>query len=56
MKTEQKEKGNISLRIPISLHKALKEEAKREKTSLNRLCLAKLSRSLKSLCGLENEN
>lgn len=37
----------ITLRVPHSLHTALKKEAHSEGTSLNQLCLVKLSLPLK---------
>ncbi|HSG71983.1 MAG TPA: toxin-antitoxin system HicB family antitoxin, partial [Planctomycetaceae bacterium] len=40
------ESGKFNLRLPVSLHSALKQEAESEGVSLNQLCLAKLSVSL----------
>lgn len=42
--------GKIAVRIPVSLHDALKRESEREDTSLNQLILAKLAVSLKEHC------
>jgi hypothetical protein len=39
--------GNVSLRLPQSLHAALLEEAEQEGVSLNQLCVAKLSVQLR---------
>jgi predicted HicB family RNase H-like nuclease len=36
----------ISVRVPVTLHAELLEEAKREGVSLNQLCLTKLARPL----------
>ena len=36
----------VIVRVPDSLHRELKEEAKREGVSLNQLCLTKLARPL----------
>jgi len=36
----------VIVRVPDSLHRELKEEAKKEGVSLNQLCLTKLARPL----------
>jgi hypothetical protein len=41
----------ITVRIPRSVHEALRDEANRRKTSINKLCIAKLVQKLKE--GLE---
>jgi len=43
-KTERTYSGNISLRIPKDLHKALVGTAKEQGVSLNQYCLYKLAR------------
>ncbi len=46
----------ITVRMPVSLHAALRREAYRRETSLNKLCIAALQRDLKeSLEGSTNE-
>lgn len=46
--THVDDSGKFNLRLPVSLHSALKHEAEEEGVSLNQLCLAKLSVSLKA--------
>lgn len=36
----------LTVRVPVSLHRELLDEAKREGVSLNQLCLTKLARPL----------
>ena len=38
--------GRVLVRMPISLHSKLVKEAKREKVSLNQLCVTKLATAL----------
>jgi predicted HicB family RNase H-like nuclease len=40
------ESGRFLLRLPRSLHRDLKDEARREGMSLNTLCVTKLARPL----------
>ncbi|MBM4004525.1 MAG: toxin-antitoxin system HicB family antitoxin [Planctomycetes bacterium] len=44
----------ITVRLPRSLHEALKDEAKNRSTSLNQLCVAKLLQVIDSI-QVENE-
>lgn len=46
-KEQMEYSGNISLRVPKSLHKLLVDEAKKEGVSLNQLAVYLLSHSLK---------
>lgn len=42
IKTEQEITRVITVRLPQSLHQALREEAKSRRTSINQLCIGKL--------------
>jgi hypothetical protein len=45
--------GNLHVRLPRSLHAALRAEAEAENTSLNQLIVAKLSVQLRCVTGVE---
>lgn len=48
-KLKDKEKfSGLMLRLPVSLHEALKKEAAKEGVSLNQYCIYILSKNLKS--------
>ncbi|MBW3596077.1 MAG: hypothetical protein KY475_02250 [Planctomycetes bacterium] len=45
----------ITVRLPRSMHEALRSEAAAYRTSMNKLCIAKLVRALDELQGAEEE-